>query len=58
MLQMKLFYMIVIVMDVIHTHVMLNTAVQYQIENGTKIFNMIHIDQIPHLLQIQVFFFL
>lgn len=30
--------------------------VQYQIENGTTISSIIHIDQIPHLLQIQVYF--
>ena len=30
-------------------------AVQYQIENGTKISSTIHMDQIPHLLKIEVF---
>lgn len=29
-------------------------SVHYQIENGTTIFSMIHIDQIPNLLKLQV----
>jgi hypothetical protein len=32
-------------------------AVQYHIENGTKISSLIHVDEIPSLLRIEVFLF-